>query len=355
MAFDTLLTVAIPTYKRSGALKRCMESLLQQLDGKQQRLIHILVCDDDPTSSNIEIISDMRRVNSARISYYKNNENMGPDKNFLQCIELARDSTYFWLLGDDDFVNEGKVKLILDWLMKVQPDCVFLECRGAQWSSLQARSPLVISSLPVFLAYINFYSTFMSSYVLKLEVIKRAANPLLVGSNLIQVGWLFAAAKEAKIFCLIPQQVFSGGEETTGGYDFLKVFAIHYWSVWKEAFGNDAGNLIRAAAYFNRFMMHLFFFPAIISAVLGQSRKFRFNSMVTFDRCRAVFKNDFLFWIFSAPLFYLPNKIRRYFILFFLPFKILNCLMLALLVFLFSITWRLKQFVVVRDDAVCEG
>jgi hypothetical protein len=153
---------------------------------------------------------------------------------------------------------------------------------------------------------------------------------------------LFPSIKQSKKFCIFPQQIFSGGDEATGGYDFLQVFAVRFWTLWNEFFRRDATFFSRLAGYFARYMMHLFFFPVIISASLCENRKFRFTSIITFRKCIKVFKSDVFFWILSAPLFVLPKGLRSYFLKIFIPFKILNCLFLSFLISLYSLFYRVR-------------
>ena len=93
------LTIAIPTYNRLEKLKICLKRLMEQ---KKIEQIEIIVSDNDSTDGTGEYMTELVKK-AENIHYYRNTENVGPDKNFLNCFDKAV-GEYVLLLGDDDFL-----------------------------------------------------------------------------------------------------------------------------------------------------------------------------------------------------------------------------------------------------------
>ena len=60
------------------------------------------------------------------LRYHRNDENIGPDNNFVMCYKLAK-GDYIWLLGDDDMIMGDIVPYIMDVLEQYLPGVVFID------------------------------------------------------------------------------------------------------------------------------------------------------------------------------------------------------------------------------------
>lgn len=94
---DILLTVAIPTYNRPKTLKRALDAISAQYDER----VEVLVCDDSTNNDVQTVVEEMS--SNIPIRYIKNPENLGFNKNFLQCFREAK-GEYVLLMGDDDLI-----------------------------------------------------------------------------------------------------------------------------------------------------------------------------------------------------------------------------------------------------------
>ena len=103
-----LLTIAIPTYNRSGFLAQLLEILAPQLAGESR--VELIISDNASPDDTPEVVASFREKGLALI-YRRNETNIGPDANFLQCFEQAR-GEYLWLFGDDDIILPGGIRNI---------------------------------------------------------------------------------------------------------------------------------------------------------------------------------------------------------------------------------------------------
>lgn len=101
-----ILTIAIPTYNRRKYLNLSLESIYSQIDDRVEVIVSDN-CSQDDTESFI-------RKEYPQAIYYKNEANVGME-NFQRCYKRAT-GKFIWLLGDDDVITEGSLKVVLDFL-----------------------------------------------------------------------------------------------------------------------------------------------------------------------------------------------------------------------------------------------
>ena len=102
------ITIAIPTYKRNHLIKNALDSALNQ---KKFDNYEVIIVDNDDDFNNKELKKILKEYNNEKISYYKNNKNIGMFGNWNRCIELAK-GEYISILNDDDWLE-------LDFLSEV--------------------------------------------------------------------------------------------------------------------------------------------------------------------------------------------------------------------------------------------
>jgi glycosyltransferase involved in cell wall biosynthesis len=110
---ETILSVAIPTFNRVDKLKKCLESLLAEIAGKP---VELLVSDNASQDGTQAYMEEICREHP-EVTYIRNSENVGPDRNFLNCYNRAS-GEYVYLLGDDDVLLPGAMDAILETLAK---------------------------------------------------------------------------------------------------------------------------------------------------------------------------------------------------------------------------------------------
>ncbi len=107
-----LLTLAIPTYNRSDILERLMKVLAVELQGETR--VELLISDNASPDGTPSVVTKYR--NSGLVTRaIRNEENIGPDRNILQCFEEAA-GKYVWIFSDDDIPAPGAIGRLLDTL-----------------------------------------------------------------------------------------------------------------------------------------------------------------------------------------------------------------------------------------------
>lgn len=102
------ITIAIPTYKRNHLIKDAISSAINQKDFKDYEII---IVDNDDDFNNKELENIIKEYKNDKISYYKNEKNIGMYGNWNRCIELAK-GEYISILNDDDWLEINFLKEI---------------------------------------------------------------------------------------------------------------------------------------------------------------------------------------------------------------------------------------------------
>lgn len=169
-----ILTIAIPTFNRKEKLERCLESVIQQANDES---IEVLVSDNASNDGTEHYMNLFVKVHP-QVKYFKNESNLGPDRNFLNCYERAT-GDYVLLIGDDDILMPEALRAILEALC-LHPVFVHLNT-----GDILSENPLSCS-LPRFAEGPNEYYhsasdvfllmgvhvTYVSSLILKTELVR---------------------------------------------------------------------------------------------------------------------------------------------------------------------------------------
>ena len=199
--------------------------------------IELIVCDNASTDATQTVMSRICERN--KILYYRNTSNVGPDRNFLYGYERAS-GRYVMLLGDDDYLLDGAIDTILESLNK-NPIMTFLN-----FSSLKERKCAIHYGKPVFkeegiLSYqnkeeffekINIFITFMSSMILKTDVVRRIrTKESYIGTYFIQAYIALDVMKEKGLYLVNTYNCLAASPNTILGYDLYNVWGEQYFKL----------------------------------------------------------------------------------------------------------------------------
>ena len=116
---DAQLSICIPTFNRVAYLRELLPILIREIAAANTagQRVELVISNNASTDGTEAFI---RSLSCPALVYNRNPENIGGDRNFLRCIELAN-SRYVWLLGDDELVAPGGIARILNCLDEVLP------------------------------------------------------------------------------------------------------------------------------------------------------------------------------------------------------------------------------------------
>ena len=104
---DLKISICIPTYNGSETLDETLASILRQYDPR----VEIVFCDDGSKDRTLELLHSYASKYSF-IRIFKNEENLGMDRNFRQ-VALHAASPLIWFSGQDDLFENGAISKVL--------------------------------------------------------------------------------------------------------------------------------------------------------------------------------------------------------------------------------------------------
>jgi glycosyltransferase involved in cell wall biosynthesis len=300
-----LLTIAIPTYNRSGCLAQLLEFLAPQLAGETR--VELLISDNASPDDTPEVVASFQ-ARGTELTYSRNETNIGPDANFLRCYEKAQ-GEYVWLVGDDDVIVPGGLREVLERLQTRRYDLIHVNSLGfrdtfaRQFDPGSRRGIKEFKSARDFALYVSTGFTFISGIIFRKSAIKTNMEDLFrnyIGTNLLQLSWTFTLLRESpKCVCLLDRLIASR-VENSGGYGAFRVFGTNLNAVVRDFFGLQSPV---GRAILNRTIQT--WFPWAIV----QNKRGRHNSHLPEDVgsiLAGLYGHDLRFWFFVYPLLYLP-------------------------------------------------
>ncbi len=188
------LSICIATFNRSAFIGRTLESIIHQAPED----VEIVIVDGGSSDNTTEVVEAFRKRFSG-IRYFRQETNMGVDRDFNTAVELAR-GEYFWLMSDDDVLKPGAIRNVLEKL-----GCgyglivVNAEVRDATLERVLDGKRLQVDSDCVYRAHENSrffsdvasYLTFIGCVVMKTRLWKDREREAYFGSLFIHVGVIF--------------------------------------------------------------------------------------------------------------------------------------------------------------------
>ena len=128
-----LLSICIPTYNRAACLKKTLNIWATQIhEGNYVDAIEINISDNGSPDNTQDVILAFKTENpDVKVSCLRNNENLGPDKNYLRAMHMAHgDFSILW--SDDDYLRDGALRYIFETI-KQNPDINFFISNRTIW------------------------------------------------------------------------------------------------------------------------------------------------------------------------------------------------------------------------------
>ena len=304
-----LLTIAIPTYNRSKYLAQLLTVLAPQVSNESR--VELIISDNASSDNTAEVVREFLQ-SGLKARYIRNLENVGADANILQCFEKAT-GKYVWILGDDDVVIPDGLPKILDYLFLDDYDLVYIRSYGFTGQTVPpfsnhsiSRSPEVITDVNKFVRKIHVFFTFISGNIVnknKITFIVHDPFSRFVGTNLVQLGWMYAALNQFRRGLYIHEPLVGARTDNTGGYALYNVFGNNLARVTRECLVDP-----RLQRVILNGTLQTFFPPFLLHSRSDEQ---------TFDRedphraLLPIFKDNNRYWIFDYPMISWPLPIAK--------------------------------------------
>ena len=91
-------------------MQECLESVFIACQGFEHE-IEIVLSDNASTDPTRALVDELRQVYPG-LAYYRNENNIGAERNFYRAVQLAQ-GEYVWVFGDDDKLEPDAIRQVL--------------------------------------------------------------------------------------------------------------------------------------------------------------------------------------------------------------------------------------------------
>ena len=124
---DLVLTIAIPTYNRKGALEKTVDDLIA-FGFVANPNIRICIIDNHSSYDVNEILTN-RGVETS-IDLIVNSHNYGLGANVMECFRTGA-TPWLWVLGDDDCILANSLEMIMNCIREASPEVLCINFSSA--------------------------------------------------------------------------------------------------------------------------------------------------------------------------------------------------------------------------------
>ncbi|WP_171635025.1 glycosyltransferase [Paenibacillus plantarum] len=225
-----LMSICLPTYNRAANLDHCLHAILTQVGNNE--LVEVIVSDNASTDATPQVVAKYREQ-YRNLMYFRNEENIGADRNIFQ-VMFKGAGKFIKLQGDDDYQIEGTLLPLLNVLQK-HGDC------GVVHVNVHNNDGQVYlnEGLPHFLAATSIMSTFITGTILRREDLLRVDTPEhFLDSSFNQMYIQYAILQHNPRFCIINRSMYRFAANDPSGYNFGNVVFRSYQSILNYFLGN---------------------------------------------------------------------------------------------------------------------
>ena len=202
------LSIAIPTYNGSRYIREALDSIISQL-GYIDEEIEIVVSDNASTDRTPEIIREYQNKYSF-IKYFRNEENLGADRNFDLAVRRST-GEYVWLFSDDDMMVLGGVRKALG-VLNGHPGLAAIFVNWGNYSpdlkqcnverTIDIQKDIFFKTADDFLSTVKLNAIFVSSNIIRRSLWEQAYCEIHMGSNWIHYATLLTIIAGHYSYCI---------------------------------------------------------------------------------------------------------------------------------------------------------
>ena len=222
---NPLLTYAFITYNRSQYLRKSLRSVLQQVGNDP--LVEVLVSDNASTDETRSLVEEQQK-RFKNLRYHCNETNVGAAGNLHKAIQRSR-GEYVIVAGDDDYLLDGALRVVLDNIRKYRGAALFHLRRENVPRHVHEDTGIV-----PYIAYVGYHMTWIGGVVFRRELYPLIKKPQKYDyTSMPQVYLqLEALRKNPKFVILYGMFLTEGtGERMPSGFNFAEIFIGRYLDI----------------------------------------------------------------------------------------------------------------------------
>jgi len=292
------LSIAIPTYNGAKYIREALDSIISQLDDVDEE-IEIVISDNASTDQTPEIIKEYQNKYPF-IKYFRNEENVGADRNYDLAVKTAK-GKFVWLFSDDDKIRDGGIKKVIEVINKY-PNiaAIFVNCEHV--ISLNCSQDCLCLNGDDFFNKTCFKNGLVSSNVIKKAEWELVDTSKYFYTNWIHMGILIEVLSTSQGFIISePFLLQIGARETRWGESgsFFNIGLRLVKIVKKMGEYGYSANTIKKGIFAVKGG-----YPKNI--ILAKAKGLRVNTDLI-KEVYSLYKSFPSFWLIDLPLLLIPN------------------------------------------------
>lgn len=302
-----ILSICIPTYNRAKYLDKTLESIVSQNIFLITNDVEIVIadnCSQDNTSSVVKKYTD---IFPEKIVYFKNDVNIGPDRNFEKALSLAA-GTFAKLHNDTLLIKKDALSTIVNTITEnasEKPIIFFLNGNNEK----NREKTTTCKSLNKFVSHVSYFSTWIGGFGIWQDDFKKIPDfSRYYKLHLVQSDVLFRLLAMEKCAVVCNENYFTGISPVNKvSCSIAEVFGQNYLFLYKEYLNRGLLNegifkKEKKLLLINHIIPHHF----SIKNIKINSRKFEFFCFMKDYKYDCFFYLSLIF----CPLLIIKSKLR---------------------------------------------
>lgn len=305
-----LLSIAIPTFNRAALLQLCLAQLLPQL-AAVGKLVEVTVYDNASPDHTQEVVQSFI-AQGFPLSYFRNTENIGSDRNIAQGFNLAK-GRYVLILGDDDVVLDGALRKMVTLLSSENFGAVFVNAYGYDADFIKEKPIQFFAGQKLFFdanAFINkcfVRATFISSLLINKSICQDLDANKFVGTSLVQTYLFYEAVLRRPLSMYVNEYWLAARRTEHKDYDVVGIFCGQFNRVLEAFIGR--GLLPVTVDAINRKL--LWYFLPIYLLLLRASDMPGSRAAEVYAELYRRYHREPFFWLCCMPILKFPSSLAR--------------------------------------------
>ena len=216
------ISICIPTFEGESTLGQTLDSICTQITPEFEVIIS-----DDHSLDRTLIIASEYAIKYSNIKAFKNEDNLGMDKNFHQCVKYAK-GEYIWFCGQDDIFMDGALAKILEildnhsnlgiiYLNFTEYDHDLSKCitpsgfalSGFNVDPNENGKEIIVKSSSEYFEMFNAPPTFLPAIIMLRDYWDDPRVDMFYGTNYVQTG-LILLYMDKRFICVLPKLYIKG-------------------------------------------------------------------------------------------------------------------------------------------------
>lgn len=308
---DVVLSIAIPTYNRALWLQLCLAQLLPQVAAVGNS-VEVTIYDNASPDNTPQVVQSFIEQGFS-LSYIRNAENIGSDRNIAQCFNLAC-GKYVLILGDDDVFLDGALQKIMALLGNGNYGAVFVSAYGYNGDFIKEKPlqmdlpPLLFCDMDPFVKKCSTNAAFISSIIINRSCAKDVDAQRFVGTALVQTYLFYEAISRNHQTIFVQEYLIAAKRIENRDYDVVNIFSHDFNKVLQYLVAR--GLALSTVAAINRKL--LWYFLPIHLITLRASLIPIHRAEEAYNNLYALYRQEPLFWVCCMPILKLPASLACY-------------------------------------------